>query len=89
MIRDLRRSDVERVFLAHRDTQKKGAEVRPMLELHVGISRTNISGSKLDIFWRTHKNKALNSRTSYSSSPSNDALLVGVEVASIQDDCDW
>jgi len=52
-------------------------------------------------FWRTEtqKNvflifgapvkKVLYSHTSYASSPLNDALLMDVEVASLQDDCDW
>ncbi len=66
MICDLRRSDVERVFLAHQDTKKC-----------------------VLIFGATIKNTVLDSHTSYASSPLNDALLVDVEVASLQDDCDW
>ena len=68
MICDLRRSsDVERVFLAHRDT-KKG---------HL-------------IFGAPVKNKVLVPKCLYASSPLvNDAVLVDVEVAALQDDCDW
>ncbi len=67
MICDLLRSDVECVFLAHRDT-KKGA---------------------LN-FWRTSKkNTVIVPKCSYASSPLNDAVLVDVEVAALQDDCDW
>ena len=54
------------------------------------------------VFWRTEtqkkvhlifgapvKNTVLDSHTSNASSPLNDAILVDVEVASLQDDCDW
>ena len=66
VICDLRRSDMGRIFLVHRDTEKCVLN-----------------------FWRTGKNKVLDSHTSYASSPLNDTLLVDVEVASLQDDCDW
>ena len=66
VICDLRRSDVERVFLAHRDTKK----------VHL-------------IFGAPVKNTVLVPKCSYTSSPLNDAVLVDVEVAALQDDCDW
>ena len=53
-------------------------------------------------FWRTEtqkkvhlifgapvKNTVLVPKCSYASSPLNDAVLVDVEVAALQDDCDW
>ena len=41
------------------------------------------------IFGAPVTNTGLNSHTSNASSPLNDAVLVDVEVASLQDDCDW
>ena len=54
------------------------------------------------VFWRTEtqkkvhlifgapvKNTVLVPKCSYASSPLNDAILVDVEVAALQDDCDW
>jgi hypothetical protein len=41
------------------------------------------------IFGTLVKNTALVPKCSYASSPLNDAVLVDVEVAALQDDCDW
>jgi hypothetical protein len=43
----------------------------------------------LKIFGAPVTKTGLNSHTSNASSPLNDAVLVDVEVASLQDDCDW
>jgi hypothetical protein len=66
VICDLRRSDMEHVFLAHQDTKK----------VHL-------------IFGAPVKNTVLVPKCSNASSPLNDTVLVDVEVASLQDDCDW